>query len=153
MLYVELEGTDTTGKTTTCREVCRLLSDAGYNAAVVPPARELLPGFMERLEALDPITLIDHELDGYRTRRLWAASTDFQIALIDRGLMTLAASSRARLLQAEYSQSDAQSLVVDKFAALPPITTPTRRYLLSYDNRSISEALAIFKSREEAPLS
>lgn len=153
MLYVELEGTDTTGKTTTCVEVCRRLKRRGYQAVVVPPARELIQGFMEAFDTLDPVSLIAHELRGYTARRRWASKSGYQLFFIDRGLITLTASSLARLIQAGYARSDAQFIVNNALISISPSSTPIKRYLLSYGDHDLSAALAHFKAREGAPLS
>lgn len=147
---VEMDGTDTTGKTTVSGRVCASLKAFGQRAAVVPSASELVDGFDRRFEEASAAELVDLEVAGYRARRRWAAGYDGEVAFIDRGLRTLVASSKARLLRSEGNHAQAAATVEQVLCNSE--RSPDRRYLLSYRKLSLDSAVEIFREREPAPI-
>ncbi len=160
-IIVEFDGTDTTGKTTVAVAVAQMLGARGIASVVVPSARSLVPGFMERLQSLPVSEVFAHELAGYFSRLAWANQQPGVVCLIDRGVSTLMASGVARLMVAGLDEAEARAMVRSQYSnwrhelqeTMCVDAWPERRYLLRYEHLESEHALACFLDREEQEVS
>lgn len=151
----EIDGTDTTGKTTVGRQICASLTTHDIAAQLVPSARELVPDFMSRFEKYTAHKLAELELEGYRARCDWAADqcSGIYVNVIDRGLKTLLCSSVARLIQAGTDEADAWEHVSRLQRDMQVEPQADTRYLLTYRELPAADAVATFLRRESEPVS
>ncbi|KAL0242411.1 hypothetical protein GEMRC1_004974 [Eukaryota sp. GEM-RC1] len=113
MLLIQVEGSDTTGKTLHCRRLESQLTSYKKSVKFCPPARDLIPNFMMIFDTLSPAELVIHELRGFAARLDWAVKSKADIVLIDRGLETIKASSVARLVVAGHSDVESKNAVAE----------------------------------------
>jgi hypothetical protein len=150
---IEIDGTDTTGKTTVGRQLCARLTAQNVTAQLVPSARKLVPGFASRFQECSAHELVELELEGYRARCDWAANQESGIYVIDRGLQTLLSSSAARLIQSGTDEEDGWAHVARVQQDLKVQPQADARYLLTYRELPAAEAVAVFLRRESEHVS
>ncbi len=142
-IIIEIDGTDGTGKTSVTRDLCAELLRRGYAAQRVPPSRELMQRFLQTFEASDDIDRVGLEATGFAARRSWAGRYR-GFCLIDRGSITLMASSVARLRLTGMSEMEAERTVSHAFESVHEQSHV--RYLL--DTREPVDGLSLFWERE-----
>lgn len=146
-LLVEIDGTDGTGKTTLATELTIHFARRNVACVAVPSASSLISRF-DRLSVLSASEQVALEIDGYSERLAWAASANAAVVLIDRGMATLIASSRARLTLAGIDEDFDLEAYNERLVRHARSWRFRRTILLGTSNLSIAAWLKVFRTRE-----
>lgn len=146
-LLIEIDGPDGSGKTTLADALAVRCARRSVTCIAAPAAKALVSRF-DRFNSLSAREQLALEVDGYAARLAWATTVAAAVVVLDRGMATLVASSRARLASGGGGADLDEGALHEPFVRAARPWRARRTILLGTSAVASASWMELFRTRE-----